>query len=92
MNSFSRKSLAVGAIVCLAAFLPVSAAAGHSASELSQVVEVSDAGLASHVGSGAGDCALALAGLGISIPGMATGFFGALGFSFALHMAALNCI
>lgn len=69
----------------------VAPASGNSTvAEMETVLSGSD--LAAHVGAGKGDCALALVGLGLSIPAMGAGFLGALGFSFSLHMAALNCI
>ncbi len=85
-----KKTLAclLGSLTLLALAAPVSAGSAFAEME----TELPDSDLAAHVGAGKADCALALIGLGISIPGMGAGFIGALGFSFALHMAALNCI
>lgn len=85
-----KKTLAclLGLLTLLALAAP--AAANSTCAEMETVL--SDSDLAAHVGAGKADCALALIGLGLSIPAMGAGFIGALGFSFSLHMAALNCI
>lgn len=85
-----KKTLAclLGSLTLLALAGPAS---GNSTfAEAGTVLPDSD--LAAHVGAGKADCALALIGLGLSVPAMGAGFVGALGFSFSLHMAALNCI
>lgn len=85
-----KKTLAclLGLLALLALVAPAS---GNSAFAEAGTV-LSDSDLAAHVGAGKADCALALIGLGLSVPAMGAGFVGALGFSFSLHMAALNCI
>ncbi len=85
-----KKTLAC--LLGLLALLPLAGPASGNSTLAETGTVLPDSDLAAHVGAGKVDCALALVGLGLSIPGMGAGFIGALGFSFALHMAALHCI